>query len=58
MVQCSRHVIPPAVTADLTNQPAHDLALGLKRVQQSTVLTDQRLGTILPLNGNKMVDPH
>lgn len=46
MVQCSRHVIPPAITANLTNQPAHDLGVGLN-AQRQRVLTDQRLGTIL-----------
>jgi hypothetical protein len=29
MDQCSQHVIPPAITANLTNQPAHDLTLEL-----------------------------
>jgi hypothetical protein len=47
MVQCSKHVIPPAITANLTNRPAHDLDLGLN-TQLFTVLTGQRLGTILP----------
>ena len=56
MAQCSQHVIPPAITANLTNQPAHDLDLGLN-AQRETVLTDQRLRTILH-QGNKMVDPH
>ena len=46
MVQCSRHVIPPAITANLTNRPAHDLDLGLN-TQRISVLTDRRLGTIL-----------
>ena len=31
MVQCSKHVIPPAITANLTYQPAHDLDIGLQR---------------------------
>ena len=48
MVQCSKHVIPPAITANLTNRPAHDLDLGLN-TPPKTVLTDQRLGTILPV---------
>jgi hypothetical protein len=47
MVQCSGHVIPPAIQADLTDQPAHDLAIGLD-VQLTPVLTGQRLGTSLP----------
>jgi uncharacterized protein YoxC len=42
MVQYSKHVIPPAITANLTNRPAHDLALGLN-TQRRTVLTGQRL---------------
>ena len=46
MVQCSKHVIPPAITANLTNQPAHDLVVGLN-AQLRRVLTDRRLGTIL-----------
>ena len=46
MVQCSRHVIPPAIKVDLTDQPAHDLALELEVLRQ-TVLTGWRLGTIL-----------
>ena len=57
MVQCSRHVIPPAVTANLTDRPAHDLGVELN-AQRHPVLTDLRLRTILPLNGNEMVDPH
>ena len=47
MVQCSRHVIPPAITANLTDRPAHDLDLELN-AQRCEVLTGQRLGTILP----------
>ena len=47
MVQCSKHVIPPAITANLTNRPAHDLDLELN-AQRRKVLTGQRLGTILP----------
>jgi len=56
MVQCSKHAIPPAIEGLLTDQPAHDLGLELN-VQGRTVLTDQRLGTILtPKSGT--VDPH
>jgi hypothetical protein len=46
MVQCSRHVIPPAVKVDLTDQPAHDLGVGLEALR-AIVLTAWRLGTIL-----------
>jgi hypothetical protein len=46
MVQCSQHVIPPAITADLTDRPAHDLDLELNALRRE-VLTGQRLGTIL-----------
>ncbi|WP_188584456.1 hypothetical protein [Egicoccus halophilus] len=46
MVQCSKHVIPPAIKVDLTDQPAHDLAVELE-VLRHTVLTDRRLSTIL-----------
>lgn len=56
MVQCSRHVIPPAVQVDLTNRQAHDLAVGLNALLH-TVLTHQRLGTILTLT-SKMVETH
>ena len=42
MVQCSGHVIPPAITVDPTHQLAHDLALELD-AQCFTVLTSQRL---------------
>jgi hypothetical protein len=56
MDQCSRHVIPPAITADLTDQQAHDLALGL-HAQRHKVLTHWRLGTILT-NSARTVDPH
>jgi hypothetical protein len=56
MVQCSQHVIPPAITADLTDQQAHDLGVGLN-VQRQEVLTHQRLGTILT-NQARTVDPH
>lgn len=56
MVQCSKHVIPPAITIDLTHRPAHDLDLGLN-VQPHTVLTGQRLATILDPKVRK-VEPH
>jgi len=56
MVQCSQHVIPPAITADLTDQQAHDLAVGLS-VQLTEVLTYRRLGTILT-NSARTVDSH
>jgi hypothetical protein len=56
MVQCSRHAIPPAIDGLLTDQPAHDLGLGLN-VQARRVLTGQRLGTILTPK-SEMVDPH
>lgn len=56
MVQCSRHVIPPAITADLTDQQAHDLGVGLQ-VRRKAVLTCWQLGTILPIN-RRTVDPH
>jgi hypothetical protein len=56
MVQCSTHVIPPAITADLTDQQAHDLGVGLN-VRRTAVLTHQRLGTILT-NNQRTVDPH
>jgi len=46
MVQCSQHVIPPAVQVDLTDQQVHDLGLGLN-ARRNSVLTHQRLGTIL-----------
>ena len=57
MVQCSKHVIPPAIKADLTNRPAHDLGIGLN-VQLQTVLTGQRLGTILSAHANRTIDSH
>jgi hypothetical protein len=56
MVQCSQHVIPPAITADLTDQQAHDLDVGLN-VRRAEVLTHWQLGTILPIN-RRTVDPH
>jgi hypothetical protein len=57
MVQCSRHVIPPAITVDLTDRPAHDPVLRL-RALRSAVLTGRRLGTILTRHATEMVDPH
>jgi hypothetical protein len=57
MVQCSQHVIPPAITANLTDRPAHDLAVELK-AQRRKVLTGRRLGTILHDRSNQTVDPH
>jgi len=57
MVQCSRHVIPPAITANLTDRPAHDLDLRLN-AQLGKVLTGRRLGTILHAPSEPMVDPH
>jgi hypothetical protein len=57
MVQCSRHVIPPAITANLTDRPAHDLDLELN-AQRDKVLTGRRLGTILADHSVQKVDPH
>jgi hypothetical protein len=58
MDQCSRHVIPPAITANLTDRRAHDLDLGVN-VLRATVLTGQRLGTILTTrHASEVVDPH
>jgi hypothetical protein len=57
MVQCSRHVIPPAVAANLTDRPAHDLGVELN-AQGLKVLTGQRLGTILTATADPMIDPH
>ena len=57
MVQCSQHVIPPAIQVHLTNRLAHDLGLGLD-VLRTTVLTSQRLGTSLTHNVAEVVDPH
>jgi len=57
MDQCSnRHVIPPAITINPTNQPAHDLAVELD-VLPRVVLTGQRLGTIIA-NQTTTVEPH
>jgi len=57
MVQCSRHVIPPAITADLTDQPAHDLGVELN-AQPNEVLTGQRLETILHPVQSRTIDSH
>jgi hypothetical protein len=57
MAQCSRHVIPPAIQADLTNWQAHDLGLGLDALRTG-VLTCQRLGTSLTHTTAEVVDPH
>jgi hypothetical protein len=57
MVQCSKHVIPPAITANLTDRPAHDLGVKLN-AQRRKVLTDRRLGTILTDHSARMLDPH
>jgi hypothetical protein len=57
MVQCSKHVIPPAITIGLTDRPAHDLGLELN-AQGPTVLTDQRLGTILTDSSDRTIDGH
>lgn len=56
MVQCSKHVIPPAITVHLTNRPAHDLGVGLN-AQRLLVLTGQRLETSLA-HSARPVDPH
>jgi len=57
MVQCSRHVIPPAIQVNLTNRQAHHLALGLN-APLSGVLTCRRLGTSLTDSVAEVVDPH
>lgn len=57
MVKCSRHVIPPAIQANLTNQPGHDLDVGLNAPAMS-VLTGQRLRTSLAHSSTEVVDPH
>ena len=44
MVKCSKHVIPPAITANLTNQPSHDLELELPSLCEAQVLNGWRLG--------------
>jgi hypothetical protein len=57
MVQCSKHVIPPAITANLTDRPAHDLGRELN-AQRHEVLTGQRLGTIVHHRRYSIADPH
>jgi hypothetical protein len=57
MVQCSKHVIPPAIQVNLTNQQAHDLGLGLN-APRTEVLTCRRLGTTLTDSAAEVVDPH
>jgi hypothetical protein len=57
MVQCSQHVIPPAITANLTDRPAHDLDVELNALR-TAVLTGRRLGTILTDHSNQAVDSH
>ena len=57
MVQCSRHVIPPAITANLTGRPAHDLDVELDALRKR-VLTGRRLGTILTDRSDQVVDSH
>jgi hypothetical protein len=57
MVQCSQHVIPPAITVNLTDRRAHGLEVDLHDLIP-IVLTRQRLGTILTHTTSRMVDPH
>ena len=57
MVQCSQHVIPPAIQVNLTDQQAHDLDLGLN-VQRFGVLTCRQLGTSLTDTAAEVVDAH
>jgi len=57
MVQCSRHAIPPAIAADLTDRQAHDLGLELDALFP-TVLTCRRLGTSLIHRAGEVVDSH
>ncbi len=57
MVQCSWHVIPPAIQVNLTDWEAHDLALGLDALA-SAVLTYRRLETSLTRLSTEVVDPH
>jgi len=57
MVQCSKHVIPPAIPIDLTDQQAHDLDVELQ-TRGPTVLTCQRLRTSLTRQASQVVDPH
>jgi hypothetical protein len=56
MVQYSRHVIPPAIQVNLTDQQAHDLGLELN-APSLPVLTCRRLGTSLAHQQSEMVDP-
>jgi hypothetical protein len=57
MDQCSQHVIPPAITVNLTDQQAHALNPDLND-QAFSVLTRQRLGTILTRPKSRMIDRH
>jgi hypothetical protein len=57
MVQCSQHVIPPAITANLTDRPAHDPELELD-VQPHKVLTGRRLGNHPDRSSDRMIDHH
>jgi hypothetical protein len=57
MVQCSKHVIPPAITANLANRPAHDLELGLN-TQRVPVLTNRRLRTSLLAHASPLINTH
>jgi hypothetical protein len=57
MVQCSQHVIPPAIQVNLTNRQAHDLDLELNALLRR-VLTCRRLGTSLTDSAVEVVDPH
>jgi hypothetical protein len=56
MVQCSRHVIPPAVAVVLTDRQAHDLELELE-ARAAGVLICRWLGTSLPHPDRRLVDP-
>ena len=58
MVQCSQHVIPPAIQVDLTDRQAHDLDVELSALRDTQVLTCQRLGTSLTDSTAEVVDPH
>lgn len=57
MVQCSKHVIPPAIQVNLTDQQAHDLDVGINSLR-TPVLTCWRLGTSLTDSAAEVVDPH
>ena len=57
MDQCSKHDTPSALWAALTDQPGHDLTLGIE-FQATTVLTGRRLGTSLACSRVEVVDPH